>query len=109
MQSSGGSWNNKGVIPALLNQYRGNIQQTEKSSLSAMHTTSQCFALLLAEKKIFFCLITLSINRSLAYSHFNSHIFPFTQSTNSTGGARERKKIKKLSPFPTVNISLENM
>lgn len=41
----------KDLIPALhigqFIQYRGKIQQTEKSSLSVVHTTSQC--LLLAE------------------------------------------------------------
>lgn len=80
---AGGSCSNNDLISALhvrqFNQYRGKMQQAEKSSLSAMHTASQC--LLLARKKNLShhaFIQSLPRLRTFSYSHFNSHIFPFT-------------------------------
>lgn len=92
-----------GLGPAVIKRYQhlmsdgysGEIQQTEKSSLSAVRTTSQCS--LLAEKHFVSSLcqsITPLFWLSLQLTHS-----PFHTSTNY----QEREQ--KLSSLPTVNIS----
>lgn len=97
------------MIPARyvrqVNQYRGKMQQTEKSCLSAIHTTSQC--LLLAEKHF----VPSHFNQSLpilhafSYSHFKTHIYPFTPVLTLPRERGREREGPPASPLPTVNGS----